>query len=207
MSKLYIHEKQPVIKLEMQPDFPTEDLNSANSDMFKYILSNEAGVSSEARRLEDYQRHAHLVADHTLKIMGIKTRYAEEELSAFSHGFATFETINAMVHPPRLYDMDIATAQTAKLFVDCRDSIEREHIELLAHNGEVPVMSLYSRDMPNVELEMADRQSIWTQAYPNTHDLIIQIGETRGETIAQLQARTAGAHLAFTLQHAELDSQ
>lgn len=206
MSELYIPKPRSVIKLEMQPDFPNEDLNQSNTSMLKHIIGKEAGVATEAERLQVDQRYVHLIADQALKVMGIKTRYAEEELYAFSHGFASFETINDMVHPPRLYNMQAAQTQVQRLFVDCRESFEREMEELLTFNGEMPIAAQSTRDLANPELALADRHTAWVHDYPNTHDVIVELGEQRDETMPQIHARTAGAHLAYTLQHQELDA-
>lgn len=205
MSELILPKKRRIIKLELQPQFPAVDLNEDNAQSIKHILSNEGGLDTYSDTLQHEQRYIHMVADQALKIIGIKTRFEQTELAAFSHGFASFETINDMVHPPRLYDIDTARKQVANLFVDTRDSLDIEIEELLLPYGDSK-NTVINRDKFAPEFELADSQKEWEQSYPNTYEVIIEIGEKRDENMRQLHARTAGAHLAYKLQQQNLDA-
>lgn len=205
MSELYIP-KPHVIKLEMQPNFPQEDLNNDNTEVLDFQLQQDKGLTVYSEQLQHHQRQVHLVADRALKALGIKTRYAEEELFAFSHGFASFEVINDLVHPPRLYNMQLARQRVEKLFVDTRDffEIELEEFERSLVEGRAPLP--VSRDRLAPELELANRHSVLANSRPNTYGVILKLGETRAESMAELQARTAGANLAYSFQSEDLDA-
>ncbi len=201
----YGHQNREIIKLELQHDFPQVDLTANNAKVLDFQLQNSAGLDAYADQLQHHQRQIHLVADRALKILGVKTRYAEEELLAFSHGFASFETINDLVHPPRIYDLSIARLRVEQIFIDTRDffEIELEEFErsLIEDRPVMPV----TRDRPAPELELANRHSILSTHHPNTHDVLLGIGESRHESLSQLQARLAGAQLAYSLQSKDLD--
>lgn len=189
-----------LIRLELQPDFPNEDLTDNNASMLAYQLQSEAGLLAQSEQLQQHQRYVHLIADRALKFLGIKTDYAEEELFSFSHGFASFETISDVVRPPHVYDMHLARQRVEQLFVDTRDffDIEIEEFNRAMDEGRDPQPP--SRDRPAPELELANRHGILPEHFPNTYDVIVGIGEARHETTSQLQIRTAGAQLAYSLQ-------
>lgn len=204
MSELHIPNKR-LIKLELQPDFPAVDLNDNNTHMFKQILRTEDGLAAYSEQLQDKQRYIHMIADRALNIMGIKTRYEQGELAAFSRGFASFETINDIVHPPRAYDIKTASARVAELLIDTRDSLEIE-MELLITTPADATPPPFTRDKPTAEFELADSQQTWTQNYPNTYEVIVDLGDKQEENMRELHARTAGAHLAYRLQQRDLDA-
>lgn len=202
MSEL-ITPKRHVVKLDHQPAFPQTDLTESNTDMLKFILASSKGMEAQGEHLKPYQGYIHLIADYALKLSGIKTRYSEDELVAFSQGFASFETINMMVHPPRLYDTQIAQQKVRKLFVPPElDPFELEVAELLGTTDSYqPEPIIFAP-----ELELAERQSDWSQNLPNTFDVVVNLGEKRRETMEQIHARTAGAHIAYQLATEDLDA-
>lgn len=75
-----------------------------------------------------------------------------------------------------------------------------------------PAMEDALRGIPTIQVSptiqsRADPEKIFTERhdmlpkqYPNTYDVVVYMGERRGETMAQLQMRVAGAGLARTLQ-------
>lgn len=208
MDKLYIPTKRPIIKLETQPDFPRTDLSENNTDMLKEVLINgdaREGLRAHAEQLEEAQRYIHLIGDRAMKVLGVKARYDEDELRSFSHGFASFETISAVVQPPRLYDMKAAMRAVHELFVDTTDGVELEHRELILAMAENRDPQPIQRDRPFVEFELADRHSAWASQNPNTYDVIVEIGNKRSEKMRQIHARTMGAHVAYLLQASMLD--
>lgn len=202
MEKLILPNKN-VVKLEQQPEFPRTDLNSNNTDMLKYILAESSGLESQSEHLIPYQGYIHQIADYALKMSGVNTRYSEDELAAFSRGFASFETINLMVHPPRLYDIQTAQRKVRQLFLPPEhDPFELEAAELLgtADTYQPQATAFFP------EIELAERQNQWHEKLPNTLDVIVDLGEKRHETMEQIHARAAGAHIAYQLASEELDA-
>lgn len=237
MTNLHIP-KRHIIRLEMQPHFPMEDLSSDNTEVLKYMLSNEAGLAAYTDQLKDHQRYIHFIANRALRMLGIRTQYTPAELYAFSHGFAGFETIGDLVHEPRAYSYEPAVSRVAQFFVDTRDLFEieldreiyapsqqaaaeddgdNEVINWLeggqfrmtltpamedAFNGvpSMPAGGPVTHDRPDPEKAFTGRHSILPEHYPNTYDVVVSMGEVRGETMEQLQMRVAGAGLARTLQ-------
>lgn len=93
-----------------------------------------------------------------------------------------------------------------RLLLGIRQSnLEQELAELIENNGDIAgtQTAIPSADM--IEFELADRQGQWMETHPHTHDVVIEIGEKRDETLPQLHSRTAGAHFAYQLQHQDLD--
>lgn len=202
MNELFIPKKN-IAKLEHQPEFPLSDLTGNNTDMLKYVLGSDQGLAAQGDHLKPYQRYIHLIADYALKMSGVKTRYSEDELTAFSHGFASFETINSMVHPPRIYNMNIAQKKVRQLLLPPElDPFELEVSELLGTSDSyLPQTVVFTP-----ELELAERQNDWQQKLPNAFDVIVDLGEKRQETMKQIHARTAGAHIAYQLATEDLDA-
>ena len=193
---------QKLIKLEHQPDFPRADLNTNNADMLKYVLGSEEGVVAHGEHLKPFHSYIHSIADRALKMSGVKTRYSEDELVAFSQGFASFEAINLLVRPPRLFNMQAAQKRVQHLLLSPEfDPFELEAAELLGTADDYA--SRIAHFSP--EIELSERQHKWQQDLPNTHDVIVEIGERRHETMEQLHARTAGAHIAYQLVAKDLD--
>lgn len=205
MSELYIPKQQSYVNLEFQPDFPQVDLSEDNADMLKFYLSREPGLYAQAEHLQHYQKSIYTLANQALKILQIETHYEPSELAAFSHGFASFEIINDLVHPPRIYDMNLARAQARRLFISPEDTFELELAHLIENNGNLPATPPSVLPTNAVEFELADRHAKWVEEYPHTNDVIVKFGEEREETIAQLHSRMIGAHFAFQLQHQDLD--
>lgn len=199
-------EKQPsIIALRMQPNFPHEDLSDNNSAMLEYILQNDDGLEAHAERLQHSQRQIHLIANRALQFLGIKTRYAEEELLSFSRGFAGFEIINDLVHPPRTYDMLPARHRIEKLFIDTRDFFELQLEEFYRSQSEHRSPAPVTRDRPAPELDLAHQHMALARNLPNTFGVLLQLGAAHNETMAQLQTRAMGAQLAHSLQVTDLD--
>lgn len=203
MDKLYVPPKRPLIKLEIQPDFPRADLTENNADMLKELLirgSGHEGLDAHAEQLEAAQRYIHLIGNRAMAFLGVKTRYDEDELRSFSHGFASLETISAVVQPPRVYDIQAAMRAVHEIFVDTTDGIELEHKELLLATTEGREPQPIVRERPLVDVELADRHTAWAQQNPNTYDVIVEIGSQKSEKVRQIHARTMGAHVAYLLQ-------
>lgn len=110
----------------MQPHFPMEDLSEDNTEVLKYILCHDAGVDGQAGFLKRNQRYIYSLASKALGRLGIKTQYSPPELYSFSHGFASFETISDLVHPPRIYSGEPAVSRVAQYFVDTRSLFDIE---------------------------------------------------------------------------------
>lgn len=199
MSELHLPSVE-LVHFELQPDFPKEDLSKNNAQMFAYQFKSEAGLDAYAEQLQYHQRYIHAIADRALKVLGIKTRYAEEELLSFSHGFASFEAISDVVHPPRAYNISLARECVQQLFVDTRDFLDIEYEELIRAAQEDRDPLPVARDYATPEFELSNRHNILPEQFPNTYDVIIGIGESRNESMAQLQSRATGALLAYLLQ-------
>lgn len=192
--------KPSFIHYEMQPDFPEVDLTENNAQLLSFQLRQETGIDGHVQQLQHHQRQIHLISNRALNMLGIKTRFAEEELYSFSHGFATFETISDMVHPPRVYNIQQAAGKVAQMFVDTRDFFEIELEELNAAVSEGRDIIPVQRDKFAPELELANHQGVLSEQFPNTYGVIVGVGASRAETMAQLHTRTAGAILAYLLQ-------
>lgn len=202
MGELYIPTRH-VIKLGLQHEFPKIDLSDDNTKVFKTILTSEEGIEAQGKYLEPFQGYIHLIADYALKMSGIKTRYSEDELTAFSQGFASFETINALVHPPRIYDIQTAQKKVRKLFIPPQlDPFDLQIAQFL----EAPDEPVTTGAVFIPEIELAERQATLPQKLPNTFDVIVELGEVNNETMPQIHARTAGAHIAYQLATEDLDA-
>lgn len=202
MNEFYIPNKH-IAKLEQQPEFPQSDLTIENADMLKYVLRSSHGLVAQGEHLQPHQGYIHLIANYALKLSGIKTRYSEDELAAFSHGFAAFETINMMVHPPHIYDIRLAQKKVRQLLLPPElDLFELEVAELLGTSDDYAVQE----PLFIPELEIAERQNVWQENLPNAFDVIVDLGEKRRETMKQIHARTAGAHIAYELASEDLDA-
>lgn len=209
MSELHLP-KHHLIALEPQPFFPYTDLSDDNSDMLREILAHgnaaRTGLQAQSEHLAEAQRYIHYIADFALKLSGIATRYDEDELAAFSHGFATFETINIVVKPTGMYDMAAARRAVHQLFVDSTDGTELELQEMIAAAREGRDIQEISRDRALADIELAERHAAWAERQPNTYDVVVNVGARRGETIRALHARTMGAAIAYTLETGALDA-
>ena len=208
MNELYLPKKH-FIKLEPQPLFPHTDLSDDNTDMLKEILVNnndsKSGLQAQGERLSKAQRYIHYVADLALKLSGIATRYDEDELAAFSHGFGTFEAINMIMKPTRMHNMEAARQAVHELFVDTSDGVELEHKELLLATREQREPLPVRRERPFVEAELAERRAKWMEERPNTYDVIVEVGTKHSESMRALQARAMGAAIAHQLEVGKLD--
>ena len=199
-----------VIKLEKQPLFPYTDLNTNNTDMLREILSQSktarASLAGQQEHLADAQRYLHYVADQALKASGVATRYDEDELAAFSHGFATFEAINMIVKPTDIFDAAAARRAVHRLFVDTTDSIELEFREMIDAREEGRPERPITRDRELVEIELINGHATWAEKQPNTHEVVLTVGERQGESLRALRARTMGAAIAYQLETGALDA-
>lgn len=209
MSELHIPRKE-VIQLEPQPFFPYTDLTNKNSQALSELLTRSNtmrhGLQAQGEHLEPAQRYIHMLSDLALKATGVATRYDETELRAFSHGFATFELVNMTLKPTQLYDAQAARSAVSKLFADTRSSDELEFEELIIADREGRDPLAIHRDRPLVEIELAERHAKWAKQQPNMYDVMVTVGERRGETIRALQARTMGATIAYQLETGALDA-
>lgn len=113
----------------------------------------------------------------TLWLRNIEINDAPQEYQSFTHGFASYELIQTIV-TGTAYDTALAA--------------QRAHKHLITNT--VP------------ELDAAERSASWPFERPNLYGAITASGEVRGETMAQLHARTVGAQLAFELQRPLFDA-
>ena len=192
------------------------------------MLANEPGVDAYGKNLEQSHYYIYAVANRAMRMMGIQTTHSPQELRAFSHGFAGFETMSDLVHEPRMYATAPAARRAAELLIDTRSlsDIEREaklatpaddddeiigegpHRLLLTpamHDAlrgipSLPYGEATGHDKRDIEAVFTERHTLLAQKYPRTFDVIVSMGEARNETMAQLQLRIAGASLARTLQ-------
>lgn len=202
MNELYTPPHH-IATLKHQPEFPHTDLTEDNAEMLKHVLQSSAGMIAQGEHLKPYQGYIHLIADYALRLSGVKTRYSEDELVAFSHGFASFETINLMVHPPVIYNTHHAQRKVRQLLLPPElDPFELEVAELLGTTDSY----ITPETMFIPEIEIAERQQAWQEKLPHTFDVVVELGERRHETMEQIHARTAGAHIAFQLASEELDA-
>lgn len=227
-----------IMRLHNQPDFPTVDLDPDNTEMLKYILGRNKGLEAYAAHIQEAQRVIHQIANRAAVLLGMHTRYNPAELQSFSHGFAGFDTISDLVHPPRVYTFLAANERVAHYLVDTRSEVlmaaeeilsETRDEELVEEESEViriddgeeyakyrmeltPAMEDSLRGVPTTVVAGGDRmlanpEKLFTEfshvlpeQLPNTFDVVVHMGEVRGESGVQLQMRIAGAGLARTLQ-------
>jgi hypothetical protein len=170
-------ERPKLIVLEQQPDFPSEDLSEHNADMLRYYLRTEAGLDAEVTRLFVHQRTLFEMARLTLWLRNIDIDDAPQEYHSFTHGFAAYEMIQSVVTGAP-YDISLAA----------------QHVNTDLINNSMPAN------------EVAKRSALWPFEKPNLYGTITAVGDARGETMAQLHARTIGAQLAFELQRPVSDA-
>jgi hypothetical protein len=167
------------LHIETQSNFPASDLTDANAEVLPYVLGDKSGINSHAKYLRDYQQPLYSVAYSALRFSDKPADYSTDEYRAFTRGFATFEAIASVVRPVAIYD-------TA-------------HAALIAQWNLMQYGSF-------ADVELARRSKNWPDERPNVHDVVIIMGERRGETIKQLHARVIGAQIAFELQRPLLDA-
>jgi len=217
-----------LIRLKMQPNFPMEDLTDDNKEFIDYTLRHESGFEPYYRDLEKSQRYVHYIADQALRESGITTRYDEDEYSAFTQGFATFDVINILVHPPRPYDAGLAVASIRRLFAKADKMLDDEVFGILHDSEGITKNYLSGKDLDepaettavtrildatNTSSELgttfADvalqdsillQRSLLANFYPNTYGVIVGLNTDRDYTLAELQLCVAGASLARALQ-------
>ena len=122
MSTLFSPNKD-FIHLQSQPNFPNEDLTKGNAELLKYILGHSVGLDAYTAELTSKQRYIHLLANKAMVLLGSKTHYDPTELFAFSHGFASFETISDMVRPTPTSNIAAASARVSEFFIDTRSEL------------------------------------------------------------------------------------
>lgn len=84
--------------LQDQPDFPLEDLTEDNADFLADTLPFNPGVDQYAGEITASQRSLHDLAVKALAASGARTQPGLSSLYAFSHGFASFETMYDLIH-------------------------------------------------------------------------------------------------------------
>lgn len=172
-------EQPKLIVLEAQPDFPAEDLSAHNADMLgMYYLRHTIGLETEAERLFDHQRALFEVAQLSLWLRNIIIDDAPKEYRSFTHGFAAYELVQALV-TGAAYNTGLA--------------VMRADLHLINSNNASFV-------------EIAERSVFWPFERPNLYQAITISGKAREETETQLQARVIGAQLAFELQRPLFDA-
>ena len=187
-----------IIHLQEQPDFPSVDLSSDNAEILKVILnSKRSGLDTRARELYTVQRNIYHLACSALGLLGVKMGNEPRELYAFSHGFASFDTINDLVHKPRIYSARPAIGFAAKYLIDTRSLFD---IDMDQHVFGNNVTDGFTHDRANADVSLAERHNILAENYPNTYDVLIALGESRRETMLQMHARIAGAGIAHGMQ-------
>lgn len=212
-----------ITRLHEQPAFPNEDLSDDNTHWLKYLMASEGGVMAQAETLRTRQRYLMQVASRALYIMGVKNELSPAAKFAFGHGFAGFETISDLVHPPRIYNAEVARLRAEQFLIDTRDEMDvaldglltgTDQNETISHNGtyDGAYRMALTPDMQEIlgidtsdsrgdaEKVFTERHSILPQQYPNTYEVVVHMGEVRGESLTVLQMRVAGAGLARTLQ-------
>lgn len=193
--------KEHIIHLQEQPDFPTVDLSSDNAEILKVILkAGDSGLDTRARELYDVQRNIYHLACSALHLLGVKMGNEPRELYAFSHGFVSFDTINDLVHKPRVYQARPALAFASKYLVDTRSLFDIDMDQNIFGNI---VTDGSTHDRANADVALAERHNILAENYPNTYDVLVTLGEYRRESMQQIHARIAGAGIAHGMQTSE----
>lgn len=213
-----------ITRLHEQPSFPNEDLSDDNTHWLKYLMASEGGVMAQAETLREHQQHLIQIAIRALYTMGIRNDLSPAAKFAFSHGFAGFETISDLVHPPRIYNAEVARLRAEQFLIDtrARDAMDVALEQLLNGDGN-ETLSLdgkydgWNRMALTPEMEeslgitdsqidddagkvFTERHKMLPTQYPNTYDVVVHMGEVIGEPLNLLQLRVAGASLARTLQ-------
>lgn len=170
-------ESQRFIHIEKQSDFPASDLTETNATVLPHVLEF-AGIESQARHLQEYQRPLYEMAHYALWRSGFANVNSPEEYSSFTQGFATFEAMSMIVQQ-RLYDGELAVNRTNMMYV---------------------------LDADFADVELAERIGKWPDERPNTYGAVVQTGINSQETVNQIRARTIGAQIAFELQRPILDA-
>lgn len=160
--------------IKKQPNFPNEDLESANVELMSTYLRHMHEPTSYAKYLHEHFRPVHLTAHFALEQAGVEVTYTPEEYTAFCKGFADFEYVSLMVNPRFIRE---------KLVVK---NVRR----LLTSTVAIP------------EIELLDGREPWLKAYPNMNDVLTEEGHRRNESMAALHSRAMGAQLACELQRA-----
>ena len=154
--------------LTPQPYFPDEDLQEVNAAHISYYLQHNPESVALEKSFHDSMRTLHQIGHNALEICGIKVDYSQDEYHAFCSGFAAIEYTSTLIRE-RQHDTTMVVANARNLLIDA---------------GEM------------ADFEVASRYGTWVEEHPNTHGVIVDAGAARGETMKQLQLRTAGAHLA-----------
>lgn len=193
MSELF--DTTSVIKLESQPFFPGEDLSRSNADILRFTLPREPGLQAYANILKPYQIGIFTMASRAINLCGITLRYDEDELQAFSEGFATFVTIATTVKPPRAIEVYDSKRAQDLLFVDAttRAALE-DSVREYSPSGQSPDFSDAMADM-----RLADSFAQWEQRQPITDSVIVTLGRHAQNSELQLAARRMGANVAYQL--------
>lgn len=122
--------------LQDQPNFPSEDLTASNAEFLTDTLPVDPGIDRYASTIATEQRTVYELADKALSSIGIKTNPGPASLHAFSHGFASFDTICDLLHGElpaaggrlrtyRARDLDYGVARVGENLIDLRPSAER----------------------------------------------------------------------------------
>ena len=197
MSELFIQPPKSFLHLQLQPNFPDEDLSEQNATILKYML-RESGISTQASSLEKHQYGAFQLAQRVLKITGVSLRYSQDELQAFSHGFATYEVISDVVRPPGRFDITRASANANNTLLGKDLTIEIVPEEGILSKDQLVMLETLRSDL--VDLNMAEQFGKWQRQQPEADGVVVALGDHRRESLRQLQARRIGAHIAYELR-------
>lgn len=220
MSELYIPQPSQIVHLQEQPHFPVEDLSENNKQILVHTLPRESGVEAVAETLSHHQQYLYLVAMRGLEKIGYDSPDYLSGLTAFTSGFAAFETISNLVHKPRLYNGNYATFRVATSLIDVkpaepepRDDFEAELYHLIEDeteqntNGEVPV------EFENVELpeELRDFVSRTNHQHSKLgerdHFAVDEFFASRHHIIPEEMPNTFEVLLSAAVAHSETQKQ
>ena len=209
--------RMPIIP---QENFPNVDLLESNADLFKVILTTDAGVDAQGKFLEDNQKQLHLVAHQALKLLEIPVEYTEAEFGSFKEGFAALELIIASVRAnPQIgkkavvaqaYDIATATRQTTEVFIGdfapstysgVNQIIVRPDDEFTT-SDDVHKAKEATRQQgnPTTVSDLAAMYETWGDTLPNTYGVIYDTIPSRRAASSQVFARVMGARVAYQLQ-------
>lgn len=161
--------------IQLQPDFPNEDLDDENVPFVEHNILTQPESGAYVNTLStgpNSMVYVYRQAHCALRMCGIDAEYTKASYQSFLGGFADFEQMSLLVRP-RPYDGKTAVRRTKELLVDTGDL---------------------------AEVVMSDGLAKWKHQLPNAYGVIINHGDKAGESMKEIQARTAGAYVACVLQ-------
>jgi hypothetical protein len=215
-SRKLLH-SMPIIP---QEDFPSVDLLETNADLFKAMLTKDAGVDAQGRFYGDNQRQLHLIAHKALRLLKIPVEYTEMEFGSFKEGFAALELITASVRAkPQIdskaviapaYDKVTAARRGREVLVSDPTSSTYSGVNQIVVRPDGSFTT--SEDMYKIEetarqqgsptavFDLAAMYETWADTLPNTYAVIYDTTPPRRAASTQVFARIMGARVASQLQ-------